>query len=88
MGLLHDISADETALDARIEETIDHLARGGPQALAQCKQLLATLTPIPSEIRATLCQWIADCRQSAEGQEGMRAFLEKRAPSWLTSERD
>ena len=33
---------------------------------------------------ATVARWIAERRTSDEGQEGLRAFLEKRPPSWLS----
>jgi enoyl-CoA hydratase/carnithine racemase len=33
---------------------------------------------------AETARWIAERRTSTEGQEGLRAFLEKRAPSWTS----
>jgi methylglutaconyl-CoA hydratase len=36
----------------------------------------------PAEVRNLTVERIADIRVSAEGQEGLRAFLDRRDPSW------
>ncbi|MGA9421528.1 MAG: enoyl-CoA hydratase-related protein [Rhodanobacteraceae bacterium] len=85
IGLLHGcVAADE--LDAAIERTLHFLAKGGPVAQAQAKTLALCdgLTPESAERRdAVNAELIARLRVSAEGQEGLTAFLEKRAPAWV-----
>ena len=68
-------------LDAEVDRYTGMLIQGGPQALALTKQLLhRDLTP---DFAATL-KLSAARFASAEGQEGIRAFAEKRAPSWVS----
>jgi methylglutaconyl-CoA hydratase len=72
------------ALDARITAYCDSLVRGGPLALAGAKQLLRR-TPEPT-VRAELAELSirsAGYFKSAEGQEGVAAFREKRPASWI-----
>ena len=74
IGLVDAVVADsETAVEAVIEA----LAQGGPEAVREAKRLVRDR---PSGIQTA--QVAATRRTSAEGQEGLRAFLEKRAPSW------
>lgn len=49
------------------------------------KQLVAEVTDrrIDSELIALTASRIADVRSSAEGKEGVTAFVEKRRPNWL-----
>ncbi|NCC37647.1 MAG: hypothetical protein EOM24_37405 [Chloroflexia bacterium] len=55
----------------------------GPQAVAEAKALVAAVSRLsPIEARDYVVGAIAAARTSAEGQEGLRAFLEKRRPSW------
>ena len=82
LGLVHRLVASEDALDAAVSDVVSALLRGGPVALGACKILArqADQWTEPSERTASM---IASLRVGAEGQEGMRAFLEKRTPSWL-----
>ena len=52
-----------------------------------CKQLLRDVTgrAIDATLIAHTVEGIADIRASAEGREGVQAFLQKRKPSWLQS---
>ena len=55
----------------------------GPEAVAHTKELLNELNGISDkDIRARCTKLIAERRVSEEGQEGMRAFLEKSKPKW------
>jgi methylglutaconyl-CoA hydratase len=49
---------------------------------------MARTVPLLSdeEARATTAATIAGLRVSEEGQEGIRAFLEKRSASWVQSD--
>jgi methylglutaconyl-CoA hydratase len=83
IGLVHEVLADEAALDARLEALIGELLSAGPTALRAAKALIRDLRALtPAEARAHTAQHIAEQRTSAEGQEGLSAFLEKRPPSW------
>ena len=74
IGLVHEL-ADE--LDPAVDAVLSELRSAGPDAARTAKALARA--PRSAEETAQL---IAAHRTSAEGQEGLRAFLEKRAPSW------
>jgi methylglutaconyl-CoA hydratase len=83
IGLLHRCVAAEE-LDAAIEHQIALLLKAGPLAAAGAKQLVARVAgrtdgALLDDENAAL---IARLRTSAEGQEGLAAFLGKRAPTW------
>lgn len=72
------------ALDAAVGKVVRHLLRGGPEAQARCKELARVVPGLPAGERlAWTAGVIADLRVGSEGQEGMRAFLEKRDPAWV-----
>jgi methylglutaconyl-CoA hydratase len=83
IGLLNR-AVDPAALDTEVTRYTDMLARGGPQALAATKAMLRR-TPaqdMAADFDAML-RLSAEFFASAEGQEGMAAFAEKRSPSWV-----
>lgn len=82
-GLITDTTPPH-GLDGHIEDVIDILLAGGPSAQAQIKQLIRTLgvEHEADRIDEYTAQLIAKVRTSEEGQEGLRAFLEKRPPNW------
>jgi methylglutaconyl-CoA hydratase len=57
------------------------LVKGGPEALTMTKQLLRA--PTKSQDFAAMLELSAARFVSAEGQEGIRAFAEKRPASWI-----
>src|SRR4051794_33963261 len=82
-GLVPELAADEQALDAAVERTVAELCAAGPEAGAHAKRLLQrTAGHDPAAWRQETAEAIAARRASPEGQEGLRAFLEKRAPAW------
>lgn len=84
LGLLSEVVEDEVALDARIDALTEALRANGPHALAACKRLLKDVAAAQQrELRQLTAERIAEIRVSAEGQEGLKAFLEKRAASWV-----
>ena len=81
-GLVHAV-VPEAELDAEVDRVVDSLLLGGPEALAVSKDLAKRMGRLPlDEALSEAAGVIAARRASAEGQEGMKAFLEKRGPSW------
>ncbi|MDQ2971882.1 MAG: enoyl-CoA hydratase-related protein [Rhodanobacteraceae bacterium] len=87
IGLLHEV-VPASDLVASVERTTHFLAKGGPLAQCEAKRLaqrMAGVTPESAEvIDAQNAELIARLRVSAEGRQGLNAFLEKRAPNWAT----
>jgi methylglutaconyl-CoA hydratase len=82
IGLVHEVVTPET-LDAAIDTCLAHLLEGGPEAHAATKVLVSEVAERPlAEAMPITAQAIASRRASAEGQEGLKAFLEKRKPRW------
>ena len=83
MGFVHEVVAPE-ALDAKLDEIVALLVANGPAAVQACKRLVRDVAgrPITPELRAETARRIADVRASAEGREGVQAFLDKREPGW------
>ena len=82
VGLLNRaVPAEE--LDAEVERYVGMLRRGGPEALRHIKPMLARVRELPQEeaFRA-MAALSAERFDSDEGQEGMRAFAERRDPPW------
>ena len=74
IGLVHELAGD---LDAAVERVVGELLSSGPQAVREAKKLLRKL-PIGVET----AEIAARLRSSPEGQDGLRAFLERRKPEW------
>ena len=86
-GLVHSV-VDEGQLDPEVDRFVDAIVAGGPEAVNAAKRLVrAVAGRSPDEVRELTVGAIASARVSAEGQDGMRAFLEKRAPKWLGGSR-
>ena len=87
IGLLHEVVAAET-LDAAVERQLALLLKAGPRAAAGAKRLVARVAhgADPDQLDADNADLIAGLRVSPEGQEGLAAFLDKRAPAWTTKE--
>jgi methylglutaconyl-CoA hydratase len=85
LGLVHEVVADDQALHVRGQELASALLNNGPQAMAAAKDLIATIAgrPVDAGLIADTAGRIADRRASAEGREGLSAFLEKRTPGWV-----
>lgn len=86
LGLISAIAeADE--LDPTINQWIEQLLGNSPGAITAAKALIFDIAgrEINQALIEESCQRIADIRVSAEGQEGLAAFLEKRSPAWIKS---
>jgi methylglutaconyl-CoA hydratase len=77
IGLVHEIAP---ALDEAVERAVAELLSAGPNAVREAKRLIRS-GPRDGKSLADLA---ARMRTSEEGQDGLRAFLERRKPGWLT----
>ena len=83
IGIVHEVLADDRALDAAVERTLAAVLRGGPEAVRAAKALIAGVRdgdPAPQSARAA--EALAERRASQEGREGIAAFLDRREPGW------
>jgi methylglutaconyl-CoA hydratase len=78
IGLVHEVAQD---LDGAVERVVGEILKSGPEATRAAKRL-ARERPAAGEELARIA---AGLRTGTEGQEGLRAFLEKRRPSWTSS---
>lgn len=71
-------------LDAAVDARVGELLKAGPQAVAEAKRLIRDVAFRSAEsVRELTIELIANRRVTAEGQEGLSAFLEKRKPDWI-----
>ncbi|HSK94788.1 MAG TPA: enoyl-CoA hydratase-related protein [Candidatus Angelobacter sp.] len=83
IGLVHEVVPDEAALDERITGLLDELRTAGPTAIREAKALARAPRVLgAAEAHARTPRSIATQRTGTEGQEGLRAFVERRAPDW------
>lgn len=84
LGLVHQVVSNDT-LETQAESLVQTLLQNSPAAVSAAKHLLQQIynKNINNEVIAHTTQAIAEIRVSAEGQEGLSAFLEKRKPNWL-----
>ncbi len=80
IGLVHEVTDD---LEAALAHVLDELGSAGPRAARHAKRLVLERPDGPETARR-----IAERRTSDEGQEGLRAFLERRRPSWAPARTD
>lgn len=70
-------------LDAKLATYVEAILAGGPGAVNAAKRIVREVAGRPpAEVRDLTIERIAALRVSAEGQEGMRAFLERREARW------
>lgn len=83
IGLVHEVVVADT-LDVCIERITNEILAAGPAAAAAAKALIARVRFAGyDESRDLTARAIALQRTSPEGQEGLRAFLERRAAGWI-----
>jgi methylglutaconyl-CoA hydratase len=82
IGLVHEV-VPPGQLEASVEGRLQELLTSGPGAARLAKKIARTVDGMDAEeARGWTAERIAGQRTSAEGQEGLRAFLDKRRPSW------
>ena len=82
IGLVHAV-VPAALLDEAVGSCVTEFLSAGPEAIAAAKALIAQVSERSvDEARPLTARAIAERRVSAEGQEGLNAFLEKRKPSW------
>jgi methylglutaconyl-CoA hydratase len=86
IGLVHEVLADEAALDARVDAVVAELLSSGPTAVRAAKALIRERREMPAaRFAAHALDVAARQRVSDEGQDGLGAFLDKRRPGWVDS---
>ena len=84
LGLVSEI-VDDAELDARIATLVEEIKKNCPTAVIASKKMAMDVSnaEMSDHLIEDTCKRIAEIRVSKNGQEGLSAFLEKRAPSWL-----
>ncbi len=84
MGLVHE-SVPMDQLDATVQALVKVLQANSPMAVQDAKRLVDSVAgqDIDEALIAKTVAGIADSRASADGKEGVQAFLDKRKPKWL-----
>jgi len=88
IGLIHEVVSSEEELASAGERVLAGILQCGPNATSVAKQLVLDLSWPEKRRQLPDCldyvaELLADLRISSEGQEGVRAFLEKRKPHWI-----
>lgn len=84
IGLVHAV-VDAESLDATVGGLAERVLSSGPAAAGAAKRLIDAVWSLERDAaRRYVVEAIAEARTGPEGQEGIRAFLEKRKPEWVT----
>ncbi len=86
LGLVSEVT-DKESIDDEVNKLVNALQGNSPAAIRAAKQLVFQVASrdINDQLIDFTSEKIADIRLSAEGQEGLTAFLEKRKPAWSVS---
>lgn len=85
IGLVHAVVPDAD-LDRAVQAYVDELLAAAPTGIATAKALIPQVWGrSPADAMALTAEAIATQRVSAEGQDGLSAFLEKRKPRWTST---
>jgi len=82
MGLVHEVCSFND-LDQKVDEIKKKFLAAGPEAAKEAKRLVREVMKNLKSSEDFTCQMITERRVSSEGQEGMRALLEKDKPAWM-----
>ncbi len=87
LGLVDRAASSAAHLDAEVEEVVNSLLKGGPEALALCKSLLEGAQSLGFARSGELCaRMIADARTKPEAQAALQAFFARENAPWLLDE--
>lgn len=87
IGLVHEVVEGLPALDEAVESAVSDILASGPTAVRAAKAIVREIRGLPHEsTRWHTARRIAAQRTGAEGQEGLRAFLEHRRPAWQSDD--
>lgn len=84
IGLAHEV-AEPDALDAKVQEIVDALLAGSPQAQAAATDLIRAVAhkAVDDAVVEDTASRIASLRSTPDAKEGLSAFLEKRPAVWV-----
>ncbi len=83
IGVVSEVWADQAVLDGRVAAILDEVRSAGPESARNAKAMIRGQRNMSrGDALERTMNWAARQRVSAEGQEGLGAFLEKRPPSW------
>jgi methylglutaconyl-CoA hydratase len=86
IGLVHEVVA-RAELDAAVDRYVAEALTASPTAVARAKGLIQQVVgKLPGDVIGITADAIATQRVSPEGQEGLKAFLDKRTPSWTPAQ--
>jgi methylglutaconyl-CoA hydratase len=87
-GLVDQVVDGKEGLQAAAEALCETIMAAAPDAVSESKRLVADVAgrPIDHQLMEETARRIAKARVSAEGQEGVRAFLERRKAPWADGE--
>ncbi|MDR3607418.1 MAG: enoyl-CoA hydratase-related protein [Oligoflexia bacterium] len=88
IGLIHEVVEKPSDLDVALERLLGNMLQCGPNAMSVAKRVVLDLSWPERRKKLPDCydyvsRTLAELRISPEGQEGLKAFLEKRKPAWL-----
>ena len=83
VGLVSEVVPDPQSMGTRVDELLAQVLSGGPEAIRNAKAVIRDQRGLSrTEALSLTVKRAARQRVSAEGQEGLGAFLDKRPPSW------
>jgi len=83
LGIVHEVADSDAALQERLDATLAAIKRCAPHANRVTKKLVLDVERSAlSDVLDQAARAFADATQSAEGQEGTIAFVQKRLPDW------
>lgn len=83
LGLVHHV-VPASELDAKVNERVGELLKGGPEAQKRIKMLLELWADSGwEEYSSALPRTLAEVRSGDEARDGLAAFFEKRKPKWM-----
>ncbi len=89
IGLVHQVVEGMEQLDGAVDAVVASVVAAGPTAARAAKAIVREQRGLAADaVRRLTVERIAEQRTSAEGQEGLAAFLERRRPRWAPAEED